>query len=125
ARLPYRLGQCQTPQERQKVFSFPNEFGAAQERLAGFVDLLMKDSLRRERAQLRGFFFTSIQAIASGEEAVAFDAPQALHPLDVRGKFQTPGTARPAPAAGGIRSLFSRLIFAGVLKTDKSLARIP
>ena len=129
ARVPYRLAQITDTQKKQKVFAFPNEFGAAQERLATFIEHLFKDTMAREKAMLRGFFFTSISQPALENIAqAAFTGDSAFHPLDVRAKIKSP-TARDADTKGTsaptARALFTELLFGGVLKSDRSLARIP
>ncbi len=125
ARVPYRLSQLNDPGQKQRVFSFPNEFGAAQERLAAFCEHLFKDTMARERALFRGFFFTSVRQPETDESGAWVESGDpALHPLDVRAKLRSPsGPMRPEPQKA--RALFTQLLFNGVLKSDRSLAQIP
>ncbi len=127
AHTPQRLSQNTDPGRKKSIFVFPNEFGAAQERLAVFVEHLFKDSMRRERAMFRGFFLTSVSAadpFAEGGKADA-GAAEPVHFLDHRAKQRGPAAAPNPEALGGTRALFTNHLFNGVLKSDKSLAQIP
>jgi type VI secretion system protein ImpL len=131
ARAPQRLAQIGETGRKKAVFTFPNEFGAAQEKLATFVEHLFKDSMRRERAMFRGFFMTSVTApgaaAANPFEADPFAAPGAeeAHFLDHRARMRNPAAAPKAETLAKSRALFTFLLFGGVLKNDKSLAQIP
>lgn len=135
ARTPERLARLTENSRKRLIFTFPNEFGAAQERLATFVEHLFKDTMRRERAMFRGFFLTSVTAPSAAEAAFSSDpfadqgqgaqAGEAAHFLDHRARMRGP-TAAPRPESiAKPRALFTNLLFGGVLKNDKSLARIP
>jgi type VI secretion system protein ImpL len=130
ARTAARLAQLTDPVRKKQIFLFPNEFGAAQERIAAFVEHLFKDTMRRERAMFRGFFLTSVAAQDAFGGARANDpfaeAGDAAHPLDHRARMRGPSPAAPkAEAFAKPRALFTYLLFGGVLKNDKSLAQIP
>ena len=131
SRTAQRLSQLTDPGRKKRIFLFPNEFGAAQERLASFVEHLFKDSMRRERAMFRGFFLTSIMPSEASDAARAVDPFQdagneAAHFLDHKAKLRgsSSSAAKPEPL-GRPRSFFTFLLFGGVLKNDKSLAQIP
>ncbi|MDB5104505.1 MAG: IcmF-related protein [Fibrobacteres bacterium] len=134
-RTAQRLSQLTDSARKKQVFLFPNEFGAAQERLAGFVEHLFKDTMRRERAMFRGFFLTSVMPTEAADFARASDpfqdsgtGAEAAHFLDHKAKMRGPaagvGASKP-DAVSRPRSLFTFLLFGGVLKNDKSLAQIP
>jgi type VI secretion system protein ImpL len=131
SRTAQRLSQLADPGRKKQIFLFPNEFGAAQERLATFVEHLFKDTMRRERALFRGFFMTSVLPIDASDSARASDPFQdaggeAAHFLDHKAKQRGPtASAAKADPVGRSRSLFTFLLFGGVLKNDKSLAQIP
>jgi type VI secretion system protein ImpL len=130
ARTPQRLSQAPDPAHRKQIFLFPNEFGAAQERIAVFVEQLFKDTMRRERAAFRGFFLTSVlpaQADGFGKASDPFaDAGgDSAHFLDHKARLRGPAAAKSLDPIAGPRSLFTFLLFGGVLKNDKSLAQIP
>lgn len=131
SRTAQRLSQLTDSGRKKQIFLFPNEFGAAQERLAGFVEHLFKDTMRRERALFRGFFLTSVLPAETSDFARASDPFQdaggeAAHFLDHKAKLRGPSASAPKPeTAGRPRSLFTFLLFGGVLKNDKSLAQIP
>jgi type VI secretion system protein ImpL len=134
AHTPERLSQLTDTGRKKSIFVFANEFGAAQERLATFVEHLFKDSMRRERALFRGFFLTSVTAPGAARDAFAAADPFAssgpaedqAHFLDHRARKSGPAAASPkSEAMAKPRALFANLIFGGVLKNDKSLAQIP
>lgn len=131
ARTPQRLSQAPDAASRKQIFLFPNEFGAAQERIAIFVEQLFKDTMRRERAMFRGFFLTSVmpsQASSFAQSADPFASAgsgEQAHFLDHRAKQRGPAAAAKPDPISGPRSFFTYLLFGGVLKNDKSLAQIP
>jgi len=131
ARTPQRLSQAAEPARRKQIFLFPNEFGAAQERIAVFVEQLFKDTMRRERAAFRGFFLTSVMPGQAADFAKANDpfadaGGEAAHFLDHKAKLRGPAAAARTPdSLSRPRSMFTFLLFGGVLKNDKSLAQIP
>ncbi|HKP98591.1 MAG TPA: type VI secretion system membrane subunit TssM [Fibrobacteria bacterium] len=131
SRTAQRLSQAADPGRKKQIFLFPNEFGAAQERIASFVEHLFKDTMRRERALFRGFFLTSVMPSEASDFARASDPFQdaggeAAHFLDHKAKMRGPAAsaAKPDPISRP-RSFFTFLLFGGVLKNDKSLAQIP
>lgn len=128
-RIAGRLAQLTDPARKKQIFLFPNEFGAAQERLALFVEHLFKDTMRRERAMFRGFFLTSVAAADGASSAAAVDpfadAQDQAHFLDHRAKQRGGASAPKAEAFAKPRALFTYLLFGGVLKNDKSLSQIP
>lgn len=132
ARIAQRLSQAPDAPRRKQIYLFPNEFGAAQERIAIFVEQLFKDTMRRERAMFRGFFLTSVMPNQASDFARASDpfadagaGAEAAHFLDHKAKQRGPSAAaRPEPS-NRPRSLFTFLLFGGVLKNDNSLAQIP
>ncbi|MDQ2999696.1 MAG: type VI secretion system membrane subunit TssM [Fibrobacterota bacterium] len=132
-RTAQRLSQMTDAPRRKQIFLFPNEFGAAQERLAAFVEHLFKDTMRRERAMFRGFFLTSVLPSEASDFSRASDPfadsgnmGDAAHFLDHKAKMRSPtaSAAKPDPISRP-RSMFTFLLFGGVLKNDKSLAQIP
>lgn len=132
AHTPERLAQIADSARKKQIFVFPNEFGAAQERLAIFVEHLFKDSMRREHAMFRGFFLTSVTApgAAAGNGFASADpfsdaSQESAHFLDHRAKMRGPSNAPKPEAISKPRALFTFLLFGGVLKNDKSLAQIP
>lgn len=130
ARTPYRLAQVTDIGQKQRIFAFANEFGAAQERLGTFLEHLFKETMNRERPLFRGFFLTSVtadgQSVGTADPFAQAQAAQVFHPLDPRAKLAKPMAMSSAAAAGpSTRSLFTHLIFSGVLKNDGSLARFP
>jgi len=130
ARTPQRLSEAAEPARRKQIFLFPNEFGAAQERIAVFVEQLFKDTMRRERASFRGFFLTSVMpargdAFARPNDPFAeADQGGGAHFLDHKAMLRGPSAKAPDPISRP-RSMFTFLLFGGVLKNDKSLAQIP
>jgi type VI secretion system protein ImpL len=131
SRTAQRLSQLTDAGRKKQIFLFPNEFGAAQDRIAGFVEHLFKDTMRRERAMFRGFFMTSVMPTEAADFARANDpfqdnGAEAAHFLDHKAKMRGPSAAaaKPDPVSRP-RSLFTFLLFGGVLKNDKSLAQIP
>lgn len=135
ARIATRLSQVSESGRRKQIFLFPNEFGAAQERMATFVEHLFKDTMRRERAMFRGFFLTSVMPTdpselmrggpAFGNDPFQDVGSEAAHFLDHKAKMRGPGAAPKPETVSRPRSLFTFLLFGGVLKNDKSLAQIP
>ncbi len=130
SRTAQRLSQLTDPGRKKQIFLFPNEFGAAQERMASFVEHLFKDTMRRERALFRGFFLTSVMPSEASDFARASDPFQdaggeAAHFLDHKAKMRGPASAAKPDAISRPRSMFTFLLFGGVLKNDKSLAQIP
>lgn len=135
ANTPGRLAQLADTGRKKSIFVFPNEFGAAQERLATFVEHLFKDTMRRERALFRGFFLTSVTAPGTGSgagngfgAADPFAEPSqadAAHFLDHRARQRGQAASPKHEAIAKPRALFTFLLFGGVLKNDKSLAQIP
>ncbi len=131
SRTAQRLSQIGDPVRRKQVFLFPNEFGAAQDRMATFVEYLFKDTMRRERAMFRGFFMTSVMPSDPSELMRANDpfadvGGDAAHFLDHKAKLRGPAaTPKPADPVNRPRSFFTYLLFGGVLKNDKSLTQIP
>ncbi|MBW8887141.1 MAG: type VI secretion system membrane subunit TssM [Fibrobacteres bacterium] len=130
ARTPQRLSQAPDPSRRKQIFLFPNEFGAAQERIAVFVEQLFKDTMRRERAAFRGFFLTSVMPSQASDFAKANDpfadaGGEAAHFLDHKAKLRGPAASKSPDSLSRPRSMFTFLLFGGVLKNDKSLAQIP
>ena len=131
-RTAQRLSQAADSAQRKQIFLFPNEFGAAQERIAVFVEQLFKDTMRRERAMFRGFFLTSVMphqasdfAKASDPFADAGSGGEAAHFLDHKAKQRGPAASARPDAISRPRSMFTYLLFGGVLKNDKTLAQIP
>lgn len=133
SRTAQRLSQLTDASRKKQIFLFPNEFGAAQERIASFVEHLFKDTMRRERALFRGFFLTSVMPADASDFARASDpfadagaGGEAAHFLDHKAKMRGPAAsaAKPDPISRP-RSMFTFLLFGGVLKNDKSLAQIP
>ena len=131
SRIATRLSQVVEPSRRKQIFLFPNEFGAAQERMANFVEHLFKDTMRRERAMFRGFFLTSVmpsdpsELMRGGRDPFSDLGNEAGHFLDHKSKLRGPGSPPKTESTSRPRSLFTHLLFSGVLKNDKSLAQIP
>jgi len=131
SRTAQRLSQLSDSGRKKQIFLFPNEFGAAQERLATFVEHLFKDTMRRERALFRGFFLTSVLPAEASDFTRASDpfadaGGEAAHFLDHKAKQRGPSASSAKPdSVSRPRSLFTFLLFGGVLKNDKSLAQIP
>ncbi|MEO7424743.1 MAG: type VI secretion protein IcmF/TssM N-terminal domain-containing protein, partial [Fibrobacteria bacterium] len=130
SRTAQRLSQLADPGRKKQIFLFPNEFGAAQERIASFVEHLFKDTMRRERSLFRGFFLTSVMPSGAADFARANDPFQdtggeAAHFLDHKAKLRGPASAANPDPISRPRSMFTFLLFGGVLKNDKSLAQIP
>ncbi len=122
-----RLAQTQGA-TKPKVFLFHNELGAAQEKLASFVEFLFKTNLRKESALFRGFFLTSITSTLPDAGAAFASSPQSGdtiigHVLNPRAAQKAPVFAQPG-AGPKVVTYFTKLFFSGVLKNDKSLARI-
>ncbi len=135
-RIAGRLSQVGEPGKRKQIFLFPNEFGAAQERMATFVEHLFKDTMTRERAMFRGFFLTSVMPSdpselmgqagqLRGSDPFQDQGGEAAHFLDHKSKLRGPSAAPKAEQTSRPRALFTYLLFGGVLKNDKSLAQIP
>src|SRR5690606_31498795 len=120
AHTPQRLSQAADPGRKKRIFTFPNELRAAQERLAVSVEHLVKDSMRRERALFRGFFLTSVTpadgASGGAAEAAADGGREPVHFLDHRARLRGPAAAPDPEALARTRALFTFLLFGGVLK---------
>ncbi len=126
-RIMTRLAQATSEAGKREIFLFPNELGAAQEKLALFIENLFKDDSRRESLLFRGFFFTGNvprpgQAKTAAPSAVTGSETLFAHPLSPRAAKQTPAFQE-APASDELKPLFTGLLFGGVLRTDGSLSR--
>ncbi len=125
-RIMTRLAQASRESDKREIFLFPNELGAAQEKLALFIEHLFKSDSRRESLLFRGFFFTGNVQRPGREKtaapAVSGSETMFAHPLSPRASKQTP-VFQETPVSDGLRPLFTGLLFGGVLRTDGSLSR--
>ncbi len=126
-----RLAEVHSPVEKQRVFLFPNEFGAMREKLGRFVDDVFRKTLQAERPLFRGFFFTSITQ-ANAPSAIAepqgfdsgFSDTIMSHPLNPHQNLDKPVFKQQA-SEGRYSAYFSGLLFNGLLKSDSNLSSFP
>ncbi len=134
-KAPYQLKMLSTEDEKQRAFLFPHEFLAAQNNLACFIEQLFKKDTAGVSLLLRGFFFTSALPIDSNNyaaaafsgagtgSAAAFSNTLVSHPLNPRAS-NGPGM-NISPSPGVSNSLFTGMLFTGLLQNQKPLARFP